>query len=227
MNNVPIAQKAADAVNDGIDKVSNAVNNAVNNNQQGGNQAATNNNAAGQNNTQQNNAAPQNVSVTGHSHRNGKATVSFKLSNGGELKYDVNKGAILSKPKNVDDNTANNIITSQKGVIDTIKAELEKLKQQNVANNAPKNNTQQNNGAPQNNTTPPAGKESADSFTIGDLIFESAGDDDWNITYNRVIDIEEATNYISTTQSIFGMIAEEEANDDPELLELQELFAGL
>lgn len=60
-------------------------------------------------------------------------------------------------------------------------------------------------------------EELGENYTV-----EIADDGVLEITINTILEMPE--DYLSTTQSIFGMIAEEEANEDPELLELQKLF---
>lgn len=80
-----------------------------------------------------------------------------------------------------------------------------------------------------NQTATPAApaKESFEEFQmeLGDDYTLEMVDDDIVININTVIECPE--DYLSTTQSIFGMIAEEEAAEDPELDELQKLFEEL
>lgn len=86
---------------------------------------------------------------------------------------------------------------------------------------APANNTQ-----PQANTTQPA-KESIDveELNLGDMYAFETTDDGFIISINTVIECPE--DYLTTTQSIFGIIAEQEAAEDPEFEELQKLFSEL
>lgn len=72
--------------------------------------------------------------------------------------------------------------------------------------------------------TPAPGKEFAeDSLDFGDDYTLEVTDDGFFINIIPVLEMPE--DYLSTTQSIFGMIAEEEASEDPELEELQKLFS--
>ena len=62
--------------------------------------------------------------------------------------------------------------------------------------------------------------ELGDSYTV-----EIAEDDMIDVIINEAFDVPE--DYLTTTQSIFGIIAEQEAAEDPEFEELQKLFSEL
>lgn len=60
---------------------------------------------------------------------------------------------------------------------------------------------------------------------LGDEYTVEMVNDELVITINTVFECPE--DYLSTTQSIFGMVAEEESTEDPDLVELQNLFNEL
>ena len=115
---------------------------------------------------------------------------------------------------------------------DQVKAAVEAIKNKNAkaAQTQPANN--QTNpapapapAAPAAPATQPAVKESFDigDFDLGDdYTIEIAEDGVLEITINTVFECPDY--YKSTMESIFGMVAEEEANEDPELKELQDFF---
>lgn len=85
---------------------------------------------------------------------------------------------------------------------------------------APVNNAQTQTQTPAQPVTASAEDlqlELGDNYTV-----EVAEDGAIEINLNTVIEMPE--DYLSTTESIFGMVAEEEASEDPELEELQKLF---
>lgn len=159
----------------------------------------------------------------------------FKLSNGGSIKYNLDNGS--HEDTNVDKATADKLVQANNAQIEAAKKALEADKAKKAANNAKTDNakpiqmgttqqTQPQAAAPAgtNAVTPPAGTESASEEVDGEFTFEYAEDGSVEITYNETLDVESVNDFKTTMESIFGMVAEEEANEDPELKELQDFF---
>lgn len=119
----------------------------------------------------------------------------------------------------------------QKLIKNAEKSAIKNSPQAQMANGNQKTPSQAKPAQPQNNQTgnqPQPVNASAEDLQIelgDDYTVEVAEDGVLEITINEAVEIP--ADYLTTTQSIFGMIAEEEANEDPELVELQKLFEEL
>lgn len=223
LKSVPVVQNAANAVNNGIDAVKGQINNV---------KGAVNKQLHG-NKTQQVNDAVGVTSATPDGN-NTRIKVAYvdKSSGKDEPKrttVDLN-GKVLdtSIPAKVRQGIQNS--EAVKSALAAIKSATQK------PNNKPakpaNTPTQQQTPAqqPQTTTQAPAQPVTASAkdlqIELGDnYTVEVAEDGVIEVIINEAVEIPD--DYLSTTESIFGMIAEEEANEDPELIELQKLFEEL